>query len=374
MKVAIITDWLVVYAGAERVIEQMIACFPAADIFAVIDFLPPDQRDFLKNKRVRTSFIQKMPGAKRYYRHYLPLMPVAIEQFDLSAYDLVLSSSHAVAKGVITGPHQLHISYVHSPMRYAWDLQAQYLCESNLTHGLKSVLVRYLLHRLRVWDYASGARVDHFLCNSAYIARRIQKVYRRSATVLYPPVALGAFAESAQGTVDAGDFYVTASRLVPYKKIAFLVEAFNAMPDKKLVVIGEGPELKKIKAQAATNVQILGFQPADVLKHYLSAARGFVFAAIEDFGIILAEALACGTPVIAFAQGGAAEIVKTHGQQANGVLYAEQTVPALIQAIQTFEARTFSSEVCRHSVQKFSIENFHQQLRDFVHDALQKHT
>lgn len=374
MKTAIVVDWLVVYAGAERVIEQMIACFPEADIFAVLDFLPEEQRAFLQGKKITTTAIQRLPWAKRFYRHYLPLMPLAIEQLDLSAYDVVLSSSHAVAKGVITGPHQVHISYVHSPMRYAWDLQAQYLQESNSVRGLKSCLMRYLLHRLRLWDYCSAARVDHFLANSHYIARRIEKVYRRSATVIYPPVDIDNVGTSDGLLSQKENFYVTASRMVPYKKMPLLAQAFKAMPDKRLIMIGDGPELARVKAVGASNVEVLGYQPTHVLKDYLTRARGFVFAAIEDFGITLVEALACGTPVIAFEQGGAAEIVKDvcHGAKATGVLYSEQTVAAIIKAVESFEAHTFSPSICAESVKKFSVDQFHRQLRDFVNHAIQR--
>lgn len=372
MRTAIVVDWLVVYAGAERVIEQMIACFPEADIFAVIDFLPEDQRAFLQGKTVTTTMIQRLPKAKRWYRHYLPLMPLAIEQLDLSGYDVVLSSSHAVAKGVITGPDQLHISYVHSPMRYVWDLQPQYLQESRLTHGIKSWIARYFLHRLRIWDFVSAARVDHFISNSNYISRRIEKAYRRPATVIYPPVDIDGVGIASVLPAQKEDFYVTASRMVPYKKIPLIAEAFKAMPGKRLVIIGEGPELERVKAIQANNVEVLGYQPTSVLRDYLSRARGFVFAGVEDFGITLVEALACGTPVIAFGQGGAMEIVKdiSQGAEATGVFYTEQTVSAIIDAMQRFEQASFSADVCRASVQKFSVEQFNKQLKDFVNHAV----
>ncbi|MBP9726343.1 MAG: glycosyltransferase [Gammaproteobacteria bacterium] len=370
MKTAIVVDWLVVYAGAERVIEQMIACFPDADVFAVVDFLPEKQRAFLQGKTVITTMIQRLPFAKRWYRHYLPLMPLAIEQLDLSAYDLVLSSSHAVAKGVITGPDQRHISYVHSPMRYAWDLQHQYLQESNLDQGLKSWITRYLLHRLRLWDYASAARVDEFLCNSHYIARRIERVYRRSAAVIYPPVNI----ENCIFSAKKENFYVTASRMVPYKKMTLIAQAFKAMPEKRLVMIGDGPELERVKAVGANNVEILGYQETSSLMSYLSRARAFVFAGMEDFGITLVEALACGTPVIAFGQGGATEIVQdgSQGSAANGVLYSQQTVAAIIDAVQRFEQTSFCAEACAESAKKFSVNQFTEQLRDFVSHAVQK--
>lgn len=369
MKIAIVVDWLVVYAGAERVIEQMIACFPEADVFAVVDFLPKDQRAFLQGKSVATTFIQKMPLAKRFYRHYLPLMPLAIEQLDVSSYDLILSSSHAVAKGVMTGPDQLHISYVHSPVRYAWDLQHQYLQEAHLEKGIKSWAARYLLHRMRLWDYASAARVDHFLCNSHYIQRRIEKVYRREATVIYPPVNVSPpLQKGAAESNEAGDFYVTASRMVPYKKMPLIAEAFKAMPDKRLIMIGDGPELERVRAVRASNVEVLGYQSAESLRDYLSNARGFVFAGIEDFGIVLVEALASGTPVIAYNRGGVMEIVS----EKTGILYSEQTVLAIIDAVQRFEQASFNPSDCIENAKKFSIEHFRQQLRDYVNHAIQQ--
>ncbi len=366
MKIAIVADWLTVYAGAERVIEQMIACFPDADIFAVVDFLPKEQRGFLQGKKVTTTFIQHLPFAKRYYRHYLPLMPLAIEQLDVSAYDLVLSSSHAVAKGVITGPNQVHISYIHSPMRYAWDLQPQYLQESNLTRGLKSWVARYMLHKMRLWDVASSARVDHFICNSKYIAKRIEKIYRRKATVIYPPVDTDiASYRSERGSSSHAQFYITASRLVPYKKVPLLAEAFKAMPDKRLIIIGDGPDMERVTAVGATNVEILGYQPVQVLQDYLSRARAFVFAAVEDFGITLVEALSSGTPLIAFEQGGACEIVTPE----TGILYSQQNVASIVAAVQRFEQSSFDSAACIESAKKFSIDRFKQEFRGYIENV-----
>ncbi|HEX4046067.1 MAG TPA: glycosyltransferase, partial [Gammaproteobacteria bacterium] len=234
MKCAIVCDWLVTLGGAEKFLGEILHCFPEADLFAVIDFVDADKRDFLLNKKIRTTFIQNLPFAKQKYRHYLPLMPLAIEQLDLSAYDLIISSSHAVAKGVITGPDQVHISYVHSPMRYAWDLQHQYLRESGLDKQWYGYLARYFLHKLRQWDLRSANGVDYFIANSHYIARRIEKTYRRPATVIYPPVDISHFIP--QGNKE--DFYLTASRLVPYKRIDLIVESFQQLPDKKLIVIG----------------------------------------------------------------------------------------------------------------------------------------
>ena len=367
MKIAIVADWLTTYAGSERVLEQMIACFPQADVFAVVDFVPKAERGFLQGKRPRTTFIQKLPGARKYARHYLPLMPLAIEQLDLSAYDLILSSSHAVAKGVIVGPDQLHISYVHSPIRYAWDLQHQYLRESGLEFGIKSWLVRVLLHRIRLWDQRTQYGVDEFIANSGFIARRIHRVYGRSATVIYPPVDVAAFTLNTAKE----DFYLAASRLVPYKRMDLIVEAFSQMPDKKLVLIGDGPDLDKIRAKAGPNVKIMGYQPYAVLRDRMQRARAFVFAAEEDFGIAPVEAQACGTPVIAFGKGGALETVRGLGvvdTNPTGIFFAEQTVASMTVALADFEqnATVFDPVAIRQHAEGFSIRHFKDTYRSFV--------
>ncbi|OLL31675.1 glycosyl transferase [Burkholderia sp. SRS-W-2-2016] len=363
MKVAIVHDWLVVSAGAEKVLKNIIECFPNADIFSIVDFL--EDRECVKGKSVNTSFIQRLPFARRKYRAYLPLMPIAIEQLDLSSYDLVISSSHAVAKGVLTGPNQVHISYVHSPIRYAWDLQHQYLRESNLNTGLRSAMARVLLHYIRGWDSRSANGVDHLVANSQFIARRIKKAYQRDATVIYPPVDL---AKMTVGT-QKDDFYVTASRMVPYKRIDLIVQAFSKTPERKLVVIGDGPEMKRIKSVAGPNVEILGHQPSDVLVDHLRRARAFVFAAEEDFGISVVEAQACGTPVIAFGRGGALEsVIGLPLERPTGVFFGEQTAESLLEAVGRFEANAglFDPRQCRKNAERFSTENFKKALMSFV--------
>ena len=366
-RVAIVHDWLVTYAGAERVLEQMIACFPNADIFSVVDFV--EDRKFLSGKRATTSFIQRLPLAKKKYRAYLALMPIAIEQLDLSAYDLVISSSHAVAKGVLTGPDQVHISYVHSPIRYAWDLQHQYLAQSNLTRGLRSIVARVILHYIRNWDTRTANSVDHFVANSHFIARRIRKVYQREADVIFPPVDVQSFVVQEHKE----DFYLTASRMVPYKKIDLIVEAFSRMPSKRLVVIGDGPEMATIRAKAGPNVEILGYQPFSVLHDHLRRAKAFVFAAEEDFGIAPVEAQACGTPVIAYGKGGVLETVRELGQpHPTGLFFREQTVPAVVAAVREFEesARRFSAADCRANAERFSIARFRERFMAYVEQAL----
>jgi glycosyltransferase involved in cell wall biosynthesis len=363
VKVAIVHDWLVVSGGAEKVLKNIIECFPNADIFSIVDFL--EDRECVKGKSVNTSFIQRMPFARRRYRAYLPLMPIAIEQVDLSAYDLVISSSHAVAKGVLTGPNQIHISYVHSPIRYAWDLQHQYLRESDLSTGIKSIMARVLLHYIRGWDSRSANGVDHLLANSHFIARRIKKAYQRDSTVIYPPVDL---ANLSLGT-QKEDFYVTASRMVPYKRIDLIVKAFSQTPERRLVVIGDGPEMKKIKSVAAENVTILGHQPFEVLVDHLRRARAFVFAAEEDFGISVVEAQACGTPVIAFGRGGVLEsVIGLPLERPTGVFFGEQTVESLLEAVNRFEdhAHLFDPRQCRRNAERFSSENFKTALMSFI--------
>lgn len=367
-KVAIVVDWLTTYAGAERVLEQMIACYPHADIFAVVDFIPNKERGFLHGKQPNVSFIQKMPGARKSYRHYLPLMPLAIEQFDLSGYDLILSSSHAVAKGVIVGPDQIHVSYVHSPIRYAWDLQHQYLKESGLDRRWVGWVARWFLHKIRIWDARTQFCVDTFLANSKFIARRIHRVYGRESQVIYPPVDVDAFSLSC----DKEDFYLTASRMVPYKRIDMIVEAFASMPEKQLIVIGDGPDFEKIRAKATPNVRLMGYQPFSVLRDHMQRARAFLFAAEEDFGIAPVEAQACGTPVIAFGKGGALETIRglEAGDEATGVFFKKQTVYSLREAVKLFETIQIDSEQCRKNAERFSVARFRAQYMNAVDAAV----
>ncbi|MFC5405033.1 glycosyltransferase family 4 protein [Cohnella soli] len=367
MKVAIVHDWLAVYAGAEKVLEQLLTLYPDADLYSIVDFLPKDERGFIRNKRVTTSFIQKMPFARSKFRHYLALMPFAIEQFDLSEYDLIISSSYAVAKGVITGPDQLHISYVHTPIRYAWDLQHQYLKESGLTRGLKGGIAKWMLHRMRLWDSRTANGANSLIANSRYISNRIWKVYRRQSTVIYPPVDVQRFDFEDRKQ----NYYMTASRMVPYKRIDLIVESFSMMPDKKLIVIGDGPDFAKIKAKAKPNVVLLGYQPADRLCRYMQEARAFVFAAEEDFGITPVEAQACGTPVIAFGKGGALETVRgLDDAKPTGVFFARQSVESLIDAVREFESReaSISYQECRENALRFSGEIFRERFRRHVEE------
>lgn len=364
-KIAVVADWLVTYAGAERVISEMLKIFPKADLFSVIDFLNDESRKHFLGKHAQTTFVQKLPKAETKYRNYLPFMPLAIEQLDVSAYDVVLSSSHAVAKGVLTGPDQLHISYVHSPIRYAWDLQHQYLRELGLTKGIKALIVRWFLHKIRMWDYRTANGVDHFVANSKFIARRIKKVYGRDSDVIYPPVDTDRFTLRE----NKEDFYFTASRMVPYKKIDLIVEAFARMPNKKLVVIGDGPDMQKIKSKATSNIEILGYQSNQVMQDHMQRAKAFVFAAEEDFGITPVESQACGTPVIAFGKGGSREtVIAELENNPTGILFEQQSVISVIDAVELFEQRQdlYLPQNCRNNALRFSNQRFELELEKYV--------
>ncbi len=368
-RVAVVHDWLDRYAGSERVLERILQLYPDADLFAVVDFVPDDQRAFLSGKRATTTFVQRLPFARTRFRSYLPWMPLAIEQLDLSAYDLVLSSSHAVAKGVITGPNQVHVSYVHSPMRYAWDLQHQYLRESGLDRGLVGAWVRLSLHRLRTWDVRSAHGVDAFLANSHFIAKRIRKTYRRDATVVHPPVDVSAFPlHEAKGSA-----FVTASRLVPYKRVDVLVRAFAAMPDRTLHVVGDGPDRGKLEASAPPNVVFHGHRDHAALVRALGEARAFLFAAEEDFGITPVEAQATGTPVVAFGRGGALETVRgLDASEPTGVFFDAQTPEAVADAVERFErhAGDFDPHAIHAHARTFRPERFDAAFREAVDDAV----
>ena len=363
MKKALVHDWFSVYAGAEKCVESFTNIWDDFEVYSLIDFLSDKDRELiLKGKKANTSFVQNLPKAKEKYRNYLPFFPLAIEQFDLSEYDVILSSSHAVAKGVLTNSNQLHISYVHTPIRYAWDLYHQYLRESGLDKGLKGKLAKYFLHKIRIWDMSTINRVDHYIANSHYIARRIKKIYGKESTVIYPPVDV----EKFELCENKEDFYMTASRMVPYKKIDMIVEAFSKI-DKKLVVIGTGPDMEKIKAKAGTNVELMGYQSDEVMINMMQRAKAFIFAAEEDFGITPVEAQACGTPVICLGRGGTKETVL---DMVSGVHFMEQSVDALLEAVEKFEKNSdnFEPKKIRENAQRFSKERFEKEIKEFVEE------
>ena len=365
VRIALVHDFLYTYAGAERVLEQMLAVFPHADLFSLFDFLPPESRGFLGNRPVQSSFLQKLPFARSKHRAYLPLMPLAIEHLDVSAYDIVISSSYLAAKGVLTRADQLHLCYCHTPVRFAWDLQQQYLAQVGLAKGVRSFLAKMVLHYIRNWDVRSANGVDVFLANSSYVGRRIRKIYRRESSTVHPPVDTDFF---TPGDTKA-DFYLTASRLVPYKRVDLIVEAFRQTPERRLVVVGEGPELERIRAVAGPNVTLVGHQSADELRQYMRLAKAFVFAAEEDFGISPVEAMACGTPVIAYGRGGVTETVV---DGVTGLFFAVQDASSILESLDRFESIDWNAEAIRKHAEQFSITHFRESLAAHVELHWQK--
>ena len=360
MKIALVHDWLTTIGGAERVLESIYELFPSP-IYTLVKNEKILKGSILEKAEIHTSFIHKLPKAKTKYRNYLMFFPLAIEQFDLSDYDVIISSSHAVAKGILVNSNQLHICYCHTPIRYAWDLYHKYLKEVNFLKGIKGAIAKLVLHYLRIWDVTTANRVDYFVANSNYVAKRIKRVYGREATVIYPPVDI----EKFEVSTSKENFYLTVGRMVPYKKIDLIVEAFSRMPDKKLIVIGIGPDYRKIKKKSGKNVELLGYQPFEILKDYMQKAKAFIFAAEEDFGIAPVEAQACGTPVIAYGRGGAMETV-IEGK--TGTIFKEQTVESLVEAIRNFEKEEdmFDPLEIRRNAERFSKKRFKRELKIFV--------
>ncbi len=351
MKTALIHDWLVTSGGAEKVLEEIWNLYPSP-IFTLMN------GKILPGKKVISSVLQKMPGSLRFHRYFLPFFPWAIEKFDLNEFEIILSSSHAVAKGIKKREDQLHICYCHTPMRYAWDLEKQY---TETLGAVRRLGAKAVLKYLREWDLSTSNRVDHFIANSVFVAERIERIYGRKATVIYPPVSTENFYLSEQ----KDDFYLTVSRLVPYKKIDLMIKAFASLPDRRLLVVGDGPEMQRLKAMATINVKMMGHQNDETVSSLLSQAKGFIFAAEEDFGIVPVEAQASGTPVIAFGKGGACETVipgKT------GIFFEEQTVSSLLSAIERFECLSFDPMVIKTHAEKFNKERFKQEFKTFVEE------
>lgn len=367
MKTAIVHDWFAGFAGSEKVVRSINNILPDADIFTLFDLLNESDRKLIMNdKKPQTSFLQSMPFIKNNHRSYLPFFPYAIEQFDLSEYDLIVSSSHAVAKGVLTNSGQVHICYCHTPIRYAWDLTHQYLNQSGLKKGLKSFIARSTLHYIRMWDINSAGRPDNFIANSSYIAERIKKIYNRDSDVIYPPVDVDQFEISDVKE----DYFVTASRLVPYKRVDLIVNAFAAMADKKLIVVGDGPDYDKLKSIATQNVSFTGYLSTAGLNQYLKTAKAFIFAADEDFGIAPIESLACGTPVIAFNKGGTAETIKNGTY---GILYNEQTADSIRNAVEEFDTNNmkFNPQKLRDYAGKYSRQTFEEKMSAYISDKME---
>jgi len=359
VKIAIVHDWIVSLGGAEKVLKEIYSLFPQADVFTLFYKKSSLIELGIKPEKVKASFMQKIPFVDKKYRYLLPIMPYAVESLNLTEYDLVISSSHAFAKGVLTGSNQIHISYIHTPMRYAWEMYHRYLRDFRLDRGLRKILAGYVFNKIRLWDLATSNRPDYYIANSEVVAKRIRKFYGKDSLVIYPPVDVKKFSVREKKE----DFYLTAGRLVPYKRTDLIVEAFSKMPDKKLVIIGEGPELKKIKSKAGKNVTVLGHKPKDTLVDYLSKAKAFVFAAEEDFGILPVEAQACGTPVIAFGRGGARETV-IEGK--TGLFFMEQNGDSIVDAVYRFEKMNLNVFEIRKNAERFSSDRFRERIKDFI--------
>lgn len=369
---AIVHDWYPGIAGGEKVAMHMAGLFGTATIYTLFDFLSPEERNYISaGHPIEASSLNRLPGVKRYYRYLVLAATRAVERFDMSAHDVVLSSTSAFAKGVITGPDQPHIAYIHSPPRYAWDLTHEYINGlGGILGGAKRAIAHRMMHKMRIWDLRTVPSVDHFVANSKFIAKRIWKLYRREAAVVYPPVDTEAFGIS-EGPRE--DYYVTVSRLVSYKRVKLIAEAFTARPKLRLKIIGDGPEMAAIKAVAGPNVELLGHLPGETMREHLQKARAFVFAALEDFGISPVEAQASGTPVIALGLAGTAETVIPLGlENATGVWFQEQTVPSLLDAIDRFEAegQSIDPKDCRAHAVGFGVERFHNEMRALTERAL----
>ncbi|GAB4496710.1 MAG: glycosyltransferase family 4 protein [Anaerolineales bacterium] len=358
MKVAIVHEWLSSFGGSERLLAQLLHLLPNADIFALIHFPKNLQNTELKNIKVQTSFLQNIPHVEKHYRKLLPLMPLAIEALNVSKYDLVISLSHAVAHGVKTHKKQTHISYISTPMRYAWHMRDDYLKLHGLTNPLIRAAANGTLSLLRRWDVSASTRSDSLVANSAWTASHIREAWARDSQVIYPCVDVDRFTPSDQRK----DFYLLVSRLVPYKMTTEIVKAFNALR-LPLIIVGDGPDLPRVQRLAKENITVMGCQPDSVVTELMNKAKAFVYMATEDFGIAMVEAQAAGCPVIAYYKGGALEIVRD-GE--TGLLFKEQTAEALIEAVQIFERTTLDSKAASDNAVRFSSERFREEFLAFI--------
>lgn len=365
MRVALVHDWFPAYRGGERVVSSLLGLFPEADVFTLFDFLSQaDHDEYFGGKKFTVSAMNRWPLARRYYRHLFFLCPFFMEQFNVVEHDGVISSSAAFARGVLTRPDQPHLCYIHSPIRYAWDQQFEYLEQAGLGFGPKGLLFRWFLHRARMWDVRTAYGPDLMVTNSTYVRERVRRIYGRDAEVIFPPVDV----ENLPFYEHKDDYYVVASFLVPYKRIDLIVRAFNAMPNRRLMILGDGQQERELKAMAGPNISFAGHLPRAAFLDAIAKAKAFVFAGCEDFGIVLAEAQACGTPLIAFGRGGARDIVRTGEDCDNptGLLFDRQTPETIMEAVEAFEANAnrIAPQACRDSAMRFSEARFHREFTD----------
>ncbi|MCL2101072.1 MAG: glycosyltransferase [Fibromonadales bacterium] len=359
MRIALVCDWLTDMGGAERVVENLLSMYPEAPLFTSIARLK-NLPDFFKKRNIKTSHLQKLPGfMRKSHQRLFPFYPLAFESFDLSGYDAAISSSMCCAKGIITGASTIHICYCHTPMRYIWEQKENYEKGMGL---LKKFIFRILVHRMRLWDYASSQRVNYFIANSSTVQKRIKKTYGRESVVIHPPVRCSEF---LPGETD-GDYYFVLSRLVSYKRFDLAVQACSEL-GRKLLVVGNGPELKNLKKIANENVKFLGSLPDSEVKKHMSECRALLFPGEEDFGIVPVEAMSCGRPVIAFGRGGALDTV-IDGK--TGVLFGEQTTESLKEAIAKFEGMEFDKQAIRKHALKFDESVFRERIAEFVKEKV----
>lgn len=367
MRIAVIHDWLITAGGSEKVLRELLYLLRNHDteLFTLMDFLSDEEREeFIFGKQSHTSFLQFIPGIKKQYKYFFPLFPRAIRSLRTNGFDVIISSSHSIAKSVQKHPGQIHVSYCHTPMRYIWDMRQQYISDHGLNRRWKRWAARPLMRNIRNWDFATSSNVDFFIANSQYIQKRIKNNYHRDSTVIYPPVNTDFFVPSNQKE----SYYITASRLVPYKRIDIIAKAFSEMPYKKLIIIGDGPKWNEIKSISAPNIEMIKFDTNEVLRYYLQRAKAFVFAAEEDFGITPVEAMSCGTPVIAFGKGGVLETVE---DKISGIFFHQQSVKSIVDAIYRFENLEFifDPNKIRQQALKFNRQRFHKEMAAFF----QKH-
>ncbi len=373
-RIAIVHDWCPNYRGGERVLSELCRIFKGAEVFTLFDFLTPAEKEqHFPGVVFHTSIANRIPKVRKFYRALFPICPFLMEQFDVTGYDAVISSSAAFARGVLTRPDQPHLCYVHSPIRYAWDEQFSYFQQGRIGFGPKGLLFRYLVHRLRIWDVRTAHGPDLMLANSSYVRARIRRIYGTDAQVVFPPVAVDELAFSPE----KDDYYVTASFLAPYKRTDLVISAFNAMPTRRLLVVGEGQQVRQLREIAGPNVEFTGFLPRAEYVKAVANAQALVFAGCEDFGIALAEAQAYGTPLIAFGRGGATDIVRPLGlaERPTGILFHKQSVEAVIDAVERFEAsrEALLASACRDNAMRFAPERFAREVVAAFAAAVAKH-
>ncbi len=367
MKVALVHDWLTGMRGGERCLEVFCELFPEAPLYTLLH-VPGSVSSIIEKRAIHTSFINRLPFSKRGYRNYLPLFPMAIEHFNLKGYDLIISLSHCVAKGILPSPEALHISYLFTPMRYAWDMFEGYFGKRRIK------IISVIIHYLRMWDVTSSQRVDHFLCISNYVAKRIKKYYRREAEVIHPPVDTKRFRISQHHE----DYFLIVSNLAPYKRIDLAIDAFNRL-NYPLHIIGTGPEEKRLKSMAGSNISFLGWQKDEIIADHYSKCRALIFPGEEDFGIVPLEAMASGRPVIAYGCGGVLESMlsydqpeKREGKAPTGLFFDHQKAESLVEAVERFLAieKEFDPEAIRHHSLSWDREIYKEKIRNFLKQEL----